>query len=567
MYTPKPIITAVVLLVEVAHSGLRIGDLQLANAAISGVVLDATHAPLRNVAINALLIVNGNLIPRLETRTDSDGVYTLRGLKPGRYRLLVRAESRTGAKTGPASSKEVSISDGQSLTSVDFALRAFGTIAGRIVGANSEPVPGMGVFLVTRQYVGRMVGYGFVKVTKSDGTGAYELTGLEPGRTYFVLARALPHKLTAVSSVPLEPAMRLHIPTSTYYPGTGSAETAEAFVLNPGERREGVDFRMQYSPSYCLETTVPWADRRDTAADFRVHEVQPLDALILHIGSSGGSVGQDGRIRVCDLYPGDYRLLIYSSQLVASNVATNAPERYPAMLSMVRVTITDEDIIQFVAGRTDFAVVSGEVVWEDNAGGDVPKTSDTLELRAAPKTRSPWLGESQPVRAQIPGPFRFERLYIDDYVFKISGVPQGVYVKGATYAGRDILKEPLRPGTGIGSTSIRITLATDGGSLAVQLADKDRNPVSNACVFVVASSSASEGEIASSVISGQSDQKGSWLSPTLAPGKYRVIATTLPVPLTPETISWLYQIQDRFETVEVKPKDLLQTTVVPVTMQ
>ena len=107
---------------------------------ISGsVVYQATGAP----PDKAMVVIDpGNK----QLETDAQGRFSQHDLAPATYHLRVYAERGRGSAT-----RVVTLNPGQDLT-VDFQLPSQGSITGRVVDENKEPVPDMSVFLVAREY-------------------------------------------------------------------------------------------------------------------------------------------------------------------------------------------------------------------------------------------------------------------------------------------------------------------------------------------------------------------------------------------------------------------------------
>jgi hypothetical protein len=70
-------------------------------------------------------------------------------------------------------------------------------------------------------------------------------------------------------------------------------------------------------------------------------------------------------------------------------------------------------------------------------------------------------------------------------------------------------------------------------------------------VVILPATSENEAAFASAMKNGQTDQSGRWSGPTMAPGKYLVLATRDQVHRSPETIAKLWKARTRSEEVEV----------------
>src|SRR5258708_26658302 len=213
-------------------------------ASVSGTVRDAgTGAPLPDISV---------FYRSIEVTTDEQGHYTLRNLTIGQIRLTAMGKARTRG-FGSLVIKLVTLSAGQELTGIDLLMRGYAEISGRILDQNKEPVPGISVRLIAREYSLGALRYVFAGGAQTDDQGEYVMQAVEPGRAYLLEAQKAYYKLDPISEAPAHPKLRTPAVVPTYYPGTAALEGAQALVLNPGERREGIDIRVLRTPSFCVE--------------------------------------------------------------------------------------------------------------------------------------------------------------------------------------------------------------------------------------------------------------------------------------------------------------------------
>jgi hypothetical protein len=441
--------------------------------------------------------------------------------RPG-TRVVSRASGRPSM--GASQVKVVTLVGGQQLDRVDFYLHAYGEISGKVLEENKEPIPGMTVFFVAREYATGALRYVFAAMARTDDRGEYRLQNVQPGRGYLILAEKQRQRIEAVSDVPSDLKSRKTVPTPTYYPGALGIDGAQAIVLRAGERRQGVDIQLLRGPSYCVEGVLE-ADGRPTLLFFSIRELQPASGPsgngAVFVTSPHGESGQDGKIRICDLHSGDYQI-----------TATQLPKDTgpPPFFGTASVTITDRDVRNVRIGAGSRVSIPGEAVWYGTPPEKPVESKISLWLR--PITRAPWQGELVDAEASIPGEFSFPALLIDDYNMNVSHVPEGTYLKDVTYGGISILHEPFRPGSVMGNAGLRLIVARDGGTINTKVTDKDGNPVADCQVLIVPRGASSESSVADSLLLGQTDQNGPYSSAMLAPGKYFVLATSAAVDKT-----------------------------------
>jgi hypothetical protein len=427
-------------------------------------------------------------------------------------------------------------------------------ISGKVIDQNKEPVPDIDVFLVAREYTLGTLRYVFAGGARTDDQGEYLMNNVGTGRAYLLVAQKRPRQLSALSPEPANPRLRKPAFLPTYYPGTPSPEGGQLLKLRSGERRENMDIQVQRSASYCLQGAVNTGGAN--AVRFSIEESWPASGASgdggMFVGAPGGVTGPDGKIRICGLHSGEYRLTVISQ----------TPAAAPDFFGTAMVVISDKDENQVVVAPSPRISVPGEVGW---AGAPPePAVTSNLIINVRPIARAPFGGELNPERPPIPGKFSFENTFVDDYAAEIRNVPAGAYLKDITYGDRSVLYEPLRPGSATGEATLRVILARDGGKISAKVADKDGNPVADSNLVILPESAASEVALAARMVSGQADQNGAWSSGQLPPGKYYVVATKGPVLKSPEIVTKFWQARSKAKEVDLAPGATAQVTISPL---
>jgi carboxypeptidase family protein len=516
---------------------------------ISGVIADSVSgAPISGAQIIAVVLQGerpGGAGERVNAEADAAGRYKLSGLFPGKYRIFVRSASRLG----PQGAKIVSVIPGAHLTSIDFSLRPYGVISGRVLDDNGEPLPEVAVYAVLKQYHYGELTY-LVKVgVKTDDRGVYSMPMLEPGQAY--LLRAEKRDPQPFSGAPADFKRRKPMLVRTYYPNSDSIDTAAPLILRVGERREGVDISMARRPAYCIEGSLE-VDGRPAALSFSIIE----KALSASDYKLGGKAGPDGRIRICGLQPDEYQITAHQD---------GPPSAYtPPRFGTSDAYLADKDLRDVRVEAHPGVPLPGKVVWE-GLEADQPKGKVSISLE--PIRRMSFMGEHTDAESFVPGEFALPSLIADDYVVRVGKTSSPrVYVKDILYAGRSVRNKALRLGTAMGNaTGLRIILGGDGGRFSASVIDEDRNPVPNSYVVSMPQDAASDAELAAVLISGQTDQTGGYASDSLTPGKYYVLAIAAPIDPTPESIGALLRARtSKAREIEISAGGMAQLTL-PIT--
>ncbi|MEO8369329.1 MAG: carboxypeptidase-like regulatory domain-containing protein [Candidatus Solibacter sp.] len=508
---------------------------------ITGVVtVSGTGAPMKDVQV-----IIGRGSPKEKTAvTDANGRYTLRDIAPGASLRIIAAAADSSGRIGgfgPTASRLINLAPGQDLAAMDFQLVIPGRIAGKVVDQNNEPVVGISVYLVARDYSYGALRAVFAGAGNTDDQGEYLLERVSPGRAYAVMAGRKYRPLGPLSDAPLDPALRLPAVVPTFYPNSRTPEGAEPLTLRPGERREGVDIHLARSPSFCLEGVLE-GNSGPAAITFNISETQPASGRHgtggFYMATPGGKSGPDGKIRLCDLHPGDYEL----------SVSEYTPGSFGNIngFGAVVVNVSDRDLAGVRVGLRPRIPVSGEVVFD----GPAPEKPLEQEIRVNVETIT--RTNRGTAQVKIPGEFSFEGgLPMDEFSVDFISVPSGIYVKDVKYGDRSILNRTMRVGTAMGNAGLTIVLGRDGGSIATNVADKDGNPVADCTVVILPATAENEAAFAAAFKNGQTDQSGRWTGPTMAPGKYVVLATRDIVNRSPETVAKLWKARARGEEVEI----------------
>lgn len=123
-----------------------------------------------------------------QATTDDEGRWDIPGLEPGVYTVRANTSSwqgRSEKRWGKALRKGVTLDENATVDGIDFELEQAGTIAGRVIGADGQPLGGASIFL-------RDASGAFVDTVSGDVTNAagdFEAAGLAPG-AYTVSVRS-----------------------------------------------------------------------------------------------------------------------------------------------------------------------------------------------------------------------------------------------------------------------------------------------------------------------------------------------------------------------------------------
>jgi hypothetical protein len=317
---------------------------------VSGRIIDAdSGAPIPDVGVGIL----GRASASVDVRTDAQGYYRFTDVTPGPQQVIALVPSAN-------STRVIDVEPGIAVTSVDFRVRLAGEISGRIYDEDKDPVVALQVHVVMREYEGGSVHYftNGMRATTND-RGEYIVHNVPAGRALFVMFEPLKVYPNPVSEAPADPKWRKPAYRPTYYPNAESGQTATMVTLRSGERRERVDIQVMRSPSYCIDATL-FEEGRPASLDFKV-----TDALTWgpNSATSGGKSGPGGKIRVCDLYPGQFQI-------------TALRQGGQQVFGSALVIVDHEDVHNVRVFATGPSTVQAEVGWD----GPPPANADAAQF-------------------------------------------------------------------------------------------------------------------------------------------------------------------------------------------
>jgi hypothetical protein len=508
------------------------------DGSVSGRILDAdTGAPLKDVGVVAEEAGLGE-----SAKTDSQGRYTLLGVSPGTHHITVY-----GFRKWPSLAQATTVvAKGPTVANVDFRVRLEGQISGRVMDASGDPIVGMPVHLMGREYYAGALRYFSDGYAVTNDRGEYVMQSIRAGRTSFVLAEARWLYNSAISDAPPKPDLRIPAYRATYYPSADSVQSATAIRLRSAEHRENVDIRILRSPSYCVDAVL-LANGAPAGLNFKVTDELTSSAGMTPGSSSSGppgvAAGPDGKIRVCELYPGTFRIAAFRRSGVS-----------PGLFGATTVTIGKEDVHDVKVAAAPPMSIQAEVAWD----GAAPDAAVAVQFQWSGQPVSNDAMPGRGLHTGVPGQFAFDGLQGLEYAVRMFLGPAtalpNAYIKDVMYGSQSVFHQPFKIGSAGAGGHVRILAGNDGGIIKAAAAPGSR-------VLITPAGAGSEAIVADALATGQTDPAGSYNSPALAPGRYYVLATTDLIDSTPECIAAIWRARASAREVDLGPKGTVQVSV------
>jgi 5-hydroxyisourate hydrolase-like protein (transthyretin family) len=206
---------------------LVVQDVTPEKCVVSGVAVHAqTGDPLNKVQVTLEPVDSKDEKHRVSTVTDAKGLFELKQVEAGSYRLR---GDRNGFMTGKYRST-LKFDAGQVLKDLKLKLTPYSVLAGTVRDNDGEPLvhAGVEVSRVTMEFGRPSVQHSDYVMT--DDLGQFRIVGVHPGR-YYVSAEppdgvgSTGHDLTI----------------QTFYPGVGDVELARVVEVGAGSRVAGAD--------------------------------------------------------------------------------------------------------------------------------------------------------------------------------------------------------------------------------------------------------------------------------------------------------------------------------------
>jgi hypothetical protein len=277
-----------------------------------------------------------------------------------------------------------------------------------------------------------------------------------------------------------------------------------------------VDIRMVKSPGYCADGVMATATGAPSKLDFTIVRSEAVFSRTDSFGSVGNP-SADGKFRICNLTPGEYRITTQGPVPAA---------RADFTFGLTPFTVMDQDLRRLQVVTPPLVALAGEVTW-DGADAPIPGAAP-ITIRAVPVDRrvisiGGW-NEMEGVSTVVPGVFHFPGMLMGDYEVAVLGLPTGQYVKDATYGGASVLHQPLRLGNAPLNSKLGVLVGRDGAMISAQVNDSDGKPVIDAYIYALPAAADSEAALAETLAWGQTDRLGQFTTDALPPGKYYMLA-------------------------------------------
>ncbi|HLX45229.1 MAG TPA: carboxypeptidase-like regulatory domain-containing protein [Bryobacteraceae bacterium] len=512
---------------------------------VSGVVIESSSGDAVRKAV-VTLTWQGTPKAWARARTDGSGRFRFEGLPAGKYDLRAVKTGIGTAGYGANSSRELGefleLADGQTRDGITLRFIHSGSVAGRVLDADGEPMVHEQVML---QRPVRSLGERILGNYRSAGTndrGEYRITNVDPGQYYAV-----------VTVMPRSPAGSYQFALRQFYGGARELKNAAPLTVRGGESLTGIDFHV------AAEALVRVRGRLTGLPD-RVEPEQPgppgngkprigrgmgggnLTIMSAEPGPFGrqgiGVSGPDRQFEIGAIPEGRYRL----------EAEDHVDGRLYSVSQAVDIRQGMGDIILNLMPATD---LKGQLRVEGPGGPPASSFNVFMGLGNPPRRNA-----SAHVGAD--GRFTIPSLSEGEWGMNVTQLPRGAFLKSAMLGDKDVRFTPFEVGPKTDAT-LNIVISMNSGRIEGEV---DAAGADSTRAGILLAPFGAFHNLTRFYRATPSDGNGKFKLEGIAPGKYKVFALEKMAAasfLSPEAADQLDALGTEIEvgeraTVQVRPK-------------
>jgi protocatechuate 3,4-dioxygenase beta subunit len=447
------------------------------------------------------------------TQTDASGDFLFDNLAPGQYRLGAMhpkyLRAIFGASGNLNAGATLSLAAGQTLTAVNLTLIEPGSISGRVVDEDGDPVTNIDVrVLEFIHYNGRRVSSTVARASSGDN-GQFKVERVRPGAYILRMDTQPTWRGDERAPVPsLKPGQKDIRPHCSYFGGTHDEGTATPIAV-----ARGIDLPLgNIKILNRVMIHVRGHVRGDPALLEGARVVRmPGTPTSGSAWSYGADIAKDGSFDMANLWQDTFAIEVLKMGQMAP-------------LGWARV-VTGEEDLENVLIDAEPGPLHGVVKLEEEAqpttatagAAPPPKPQGRIQLRAA------GIPELMQLTAAISsdGSFTIPLVPPGRYLADVIGLPQGSYVKSARYNTIDALEQGLDWGNDQKGT-LEVVISAKAATLSGTVQDDDGKPAPGSIVTLVPDPV--RPPVARLYPTAKADDQGMFQFQSVTPGTYRVYA-------------------------------------------
>ena len=539
---------------------------QTPKAAIAGRVVKARSGDPLGKAIVTLRPVSGQR-NQVTLTTAVDGIFSFNNITPGQYLMAVTREGyirqEFGQRTYKGTGTVITIGSGQVLANINFQLIPAGTIAGRILDEDGEPLAGIQVQALSYRYQGGRRTLVPGRAVETNDLGEYRLYWLTPDQ-YVVSAIPRQTRNGRFGNTTSDEAY-----APSYFPGNIDPESATPIQLAAAAEVRGIDFILRPVQTVTLKGRIvspiavaapaprgqPPAGGRGGGRGFAQNLRGGIQVVLTRSGNRAprGQPGKgiraanaDGTFEIPNVIPGSYTL---------TAVLRQDEKQYSAR---TRVEVADRNIENINLSLQAGIEVPGQIYLD----GAAPAAFRMEQVRVALTATEDIPAGNLNTQPKADGTFVLSNVPPLAYRVTVAGLPADAYAMAGRYGSADALNEPLQV-DGTQTLALQLQIGFAAGRIDGSVVDNRNQPVpGTTCVLIPVASRQNRPDLYKTAAT---DQFGRFAFTGIAPGDYKVFAWEDIPQGDYQDPAYVSRFEDRGRPVRVEKGGsmTLQVTVIP----
>lgn len=478
-------------------------------ASVQGLVVNAiTGEPVRKCAITLNRVVDrSQSVGGQFTHsglTDAAGQFSINGIEPGRYRLVVERAgfvtqmygSRPGGNSMPSM---ITLAKAEKFKDLNIRLTPQGVVTGRVLDEDGDPVLNVAVNCMRQAYVRGRKQWVPVNGGNSNDIGEFRIHSLAPGR-YYLSARKMDMSAAGISGANESYAV-------TYYPSAAAPDLATPVEVTPGAQINNIDIHLKKARTVRVRGRVIHGASGKGVQNATVRLVQRSDSFMDEFMPKIGRVmDQNGTFVAAGLAAGSYWAIADGSDEGGRLVGRTAVEVGSSNIDNIVITV------EAPSELTGSVKVAG--------GGEMKFSGVRVQLQ---QLRMTGMGGYPVGSVAENGSFTLKQVLADAYSVLVTGLPDGYYVKAVRWGQADVTDSGLDLSAGVVPAAFEILVAPGAPQLDGSVQAEKQQAAASATIVVIPEGERQQNPARYSKIAN-ADQNGAFNLKGLIPGEYRVYA-------------------------------------------
>lgn len=464
------------------------------------------------------------------SETDAAGHFVFEEVDPGRYTLSAErtgyVRTAYGARSTSSPAIPVNLAAGQKLTGLSIKLTPQGTITGRVLDEDGDPVGRAQVMVSRMQYQNGRKALMPAGSASSLPDGTYQVFGLAAGRYYLNANDVQSGIVVGQNELPGRKGPQETL-VATYYPNALDLSSATPIDITPGSDMRGIDIRLQKARVFRVRGKVIGAGPSNGTFALQLVSQDSMDMIQL-LNRMMNIVRPDGSFDFPRVLPGTYTIR-------AQNVRVNSDQgpSTPLFCNQV-ITVSDANLENVEVVLAPGGEISGTIRMEGR-DQDQQQRNDAAKASATGAASSPavrtmvllspvqlGMGGSS-TQAKDDGTFQIKNIAPDKYNVVVNGLPAGAYLKSVRYGGQDVTRTTLDLTSGA-SGQLDVLLSPDAADIAGVVHNSKGETIPSTMIGLWESGATDTGGRTPFYRTAMSDQNGNFQLKNLPPGEYKVAA-------------------------------------------